>query len=114
MVICYTPPSTILNLLGPGTGDTIVCFHQDLPEIDLTSPPFTTCPTPHDPCDGPALALSVDDEFSNPAQSPSPEYPHIDDFFTYFLELEKYNVTNTDDTTEGFGPLHPNHDCSAH
>ena len=105
-----SPSSTILNLPGPGTNDTVIDFHQDLPEIDLTSPPFTTCPTPPDLFDGPALGLFVDDEFSNPAQSPSPEYIHVDDFFTYFPELEKYNIPNTDDTVEGLSPLHPDYD----
>ena len=105
-----SPSSTILNLPGPGAGDTAVGFHQDLPEIDLTSPPLTTCPTPPDLYDGPALGLFVDDEFSNPAQSPSPEYIHVDDFFTYFPELEKYDIPNADDTEGGLSPLHPDYD----
>ena len=105
-----SPSPTILNLPGPGPNDTVIDFHQDLPEIDLTSPPLSTCPTPPDLFDGPALGLFMDDDFSNPAQSPSPEYTHVDDFFTYFPELEKYNLPNTDDTPEGLSPLHPDYD----
>ena len=105
-----SPSSTILNLPGPETDDSVMDFHRDLPEIDLTSPPLTACPTPPDLYDGPALGLYVDDDFSNAAQSPSPEYTHIDDFFTYFPELEKYEIPNTDDPTEGLTPLHPDYD----
>ncbi|KAF9793138.1 hypothetical protein BJ322DRAFT_102037 [Thelephora terrestris] len=105
-----SPSSTILNLPGLGTHDLAMDFHRDLPEIDLTSPPLTTCPTPPDLYDGPALGLYVDDDFSTAAQSPSPEYTHVDDFFTYFPELEKYEIPNTDDTTEGLTPLHPDYD----
>jgi hypothetical protein len=105
-----SPSPTILNLPGPEADHAAISFHQDLPEIDLTSPPLTTCPTPADLYDGPALGLFVDDEFSNPAQSPSPEYTHVDDFFTYFPELEKYDIPNTDDTAEGLTPLHPDYD----
>ena len=105
-----SPSSNILNLPGPDAGDTVADFHQDLSEIDLTSPPLTTYPTPPDLYDGPGLGLFVDDEFSNPAQSPSPEYTHVDDFFTYFPELEKYDIPNTDETAEGFNPLHPDYD----
>lgn len=104
-----SPSSSILNLPGPGTDDTTVGFHRDLPEIDLTSPPLTTCPTPPDLYDGPALGLYVDDEFPNSVQSPSPEYTHVDDFFTYFPELEKYDIPNTDDSVEELGPLHPDY-----
>ena len=50
------------------------------------------------------------DEFSNATQSPSPEYTHVDDFFTYFPELEKYEILNTDDIAEGLDPLHPDYD----
>ena len=105
-----SPSSGILNLPGPGTDDTVMDFDQELPEIDLTSPPLTTCPTPPELFDGPALGLYVADEFSNAAQSPSPEYTHVDDFFTYFPELEKYEIPNTDDTAEGLDPLHPDYD----
>jgi hypothetical protein len=42
----------------------------------------------------PALGLYVVDEFSNATQSPSPECTHVDDFFTYFPELEKYDIPN--------------------
>ena len=104
-----SPSSTILNLPGPGTDNTVIDFHRDLPQIDLTSPPLPTCPTPPDLYDGPALGLYMADEFSNAAQSPSPEYTHVDDFFTYFPELEKYDIPNTDDTTEDLGPLHPDY-----
>jgi hypothetical protein len=105
-----SPTSTILNLPAPGTEETVIDPHQELSEIDLTSPPFATYPTPPDLYDGPALGLFVDDEFSNPAQSPSPEYTHVDDFFTYFPELEKYDIPNTDDTLEGLSSLHPDYD----
>ena len=105
-----SPSSTILNLPGSESDDTVMHFRQDLPEIDLTSPPLTTCPTLPDLYDGPALGLYVDDEFSHAAQSPSPEYTHIDDFFTHFPELEKYDLPNTDDTTEDLSPLHPDYD----
>jgi len=105
-----SPSSSILNLPGSGTDDSVMHFEQDLPEIDLTSPPLVTCPTPPELYDGPALGLYVTDEFSNAAQSPSPEYTHVDDFFTYFPELEKYDIPNTDETTEGLSPLHPDYD----
>lgn len=105
-----SPSSSILNLPGPGTDDMVMDFDQELPEIDLTSPPLATCPTPPEIYDGPALGLYVVDEFSNVTQSPSPEYTHVDDFFTYFPELEKYDIPNTDDTVEGLGPLHPDYD----
>jgi len=49
--------------------------------------------------DGPALGLYVGDKVSNTAQSPLPEYTHIDDFFTCFPELEKHEILNTDETT---------------
>ena len=99
--------STIPNLPGPGTDNTVMDFHCDLPEIDLTSPPLPTRPTPPDLYDGPTLGFYMADEFSNAAQSPPPEYTHIDDFFTYFPDLEKYDIPNTDDTAEDLGPLHP-------
>lgn len=102
-----SPSSTILNLPGAETDKTVMGFHQDLPEIDLTSPPRTACHTPPDLFDGPALGLYMDDEFS--IQSPSPEYTHVDDFFTYFPELEKYDIPNTDDTVEGLSPFHPDY-----
>jgi hypothetical protein len=105
-----SPSSHVLNFSGPETDNTVMDFHQDLPQIDLTSPPMTTCPTPPDLYDGPALGLYVDDEFSNPVQSPSPEYTHVDDFFTYFPELEKYDIPNTDDTAQDLSPLHPDYD----
>ena len=105
-----SPSSSILNLPGPGTNDTVMDFDQELPEIDLTSPPLTTCPPPSELFDGPALGLYVADEFSDAAQSPSPEYTHVDDFFTYFPELEKYEIPNTDETVEGLDPLHPDYD----
>ena len=105
-----SPSSSILNLPGPETDNTVMNFDRELPEIDLTSPPLATCPTPPDLYDGPALGLYVADEFSNAAQSPSPEYTHVDDFFTYFPELEKYDLPNTDEATEGLCPLHPDHD----
>ena len=105
-----SPSSSILNLPGPGGDDTVMHFEQELPEIDLTSPPLATCPTPPELYDGPALGLYVADEFSNAAQSPSPEYTHVDDFFTYFPELEKYEIPNTDETAEGPSPLHPDYD----
>ena len=105
-----SPSSSILNLPGPGPDHTVMDFDQELPEIDLTSPPLATCPTPPELFDGPALGLYVEDEFSNATQSPSPEYTHVDDFFTYFPELEKYDIPNTDETIEGLSPLHPDYD----
>ena len=105
-----SPSSNILNLPGPGTDDSVMRFDQELPEIDLTSPPLTTCPTPPELFDGPALGLYVTDEFSNAIQSPSPEYTHVDDFFTYFPELEKYEIPNADETTQGLDPSHPDYD----
>jgi len=105
-----SPSSSILNLPGPAADDTVMHFEQELPEIDLTSPPLATRPTPPELYDGPALGLYVADEFSNAAQSPSPEYTHVDDFFTYFPELEKYEIPNTDETAEGLSPLHPDYD----
>ena len=105
-----SPSSNILNLPGVGIDDTVMDFHQDLPEIDLTSPPLAAYPTPPELYDKPALGLYVADEFSNATQSPSPEYTHVDDFFTYFPELEKYELPNTDETTEGLSPLHPDYD----
>ena len=105
-----SPSSSILNLPGPGPDHTVMDFDQELPEIDLTSPPLTTCPTPPELYDGPALGLYVADEFSNAAQSPSPEYTHVDDFFTYFPELEKYEIPNADETTEGLSSTHPDYD----
>ncbi|KAF9654040.1 hypothetical protein BDM02DRAFT_3182450 [Thelephora ganbajun] len=105
-----SPSSSILNLPGPETDETVIDFDQELPEIDLTSPPLTTCPTPPELYDGPALGLYMADEFSNAAQSPSPEYTHVDDLFTYFPELEKYDIPNTDDSADGLSPLHPDHD----
>ena len=104
-----SPSSSILNLPGSEADDTVMDFEQELPEIDLTSPPLTTCPTPPELYDGPALGLYVADEF-NSAQSPSPEYTHVDDFFTYFPELEKYDIPNTDETAEDLSPLHPEYD----
>ena len=105
-----SPSSSILNLPGPGTDHTVMDFDQELPEINLTSPPLTTCPTPPELYGGPALGLYVADEFSDAAQSPSPEYTHVDDFFTYFPELEKYDIPNADDTAEGLSPLDPDYD----
>lgn len=105
-----SPSSSILNLPGPGTDDVVMDFDQELPEIDLTSPPLATCYTPPELFDGPALGLYVADEFSNATQSPSPEYTHVDDFFTYFPELEKYDLPNTDETAEGLDPSHPDYD----
>jgi hypothetical protein len=105
-----SPSSVILNLPGPETDDPVMDFDQELPEIDLTSPPLTTCPTPPELFDGPALGLYVADEFSNATQSPSPEYTHVDDFFTYFPELEKYEIPNADETTHGLDPSHPDYD----
>jgi len=105
-----SPSSSILNLPGPGTDDTVMGFHRDLPEIDLTSPPLNTCPTPPELIDGPALGLYVADEFSNITQSPSPEYTHVDDFFAYFPELEKYDIPNTDETFDGLDPFDPDYD----
>ena len=105
-----SPSSSILNLPGPGPDPLVMDFDQELPEIDLTSPPLTTCLTPPELFDGPALGLYVADEFSNATQSPSPEYTHVDDFFTYFPELEKYEIPNTDETSEGLDRLHPDYD----
>ena len=107
-----SPSSNILNLPGPGAGDTAMHFDQELPEIDLTSPPLSTYPTPPELYDGPALGLYVADEFSHAAQSPSPEYTHVDDFFTYFPELEKYDIPNTDETAGAMCPLHPDYDLA--
>ena len=105
-----SPSSSILNLPGPGTDDAVMDFHQELPEIDLTSPPLNACRTPLELIDGPALGLYVADEFSDATQSPSPEYTHVDDFFTYFPELETYDIPNADETAEGLDPLHPDYD----
>ena len=43
----------------------------------------------------------MDDEFSNTAQSLSPEYTHVDDFFAYTLQLKKCDIPNPEDTAEG-------------
>ena len=92
--------STILNLPGPEEDHAVTSFHPHLLEINLTSPLLITCPTPPHLYDGPALGLFADDEFSNPSQSPSPEYTHVDDFFAYSPELEKYDIPNPEDTAE--------------
>ena len=56
------------------------------------------------------MGLYVVDEFSNAAQSPSPEYTYVNDFFTYFPEFGKYEILNMDNISEGLDPLHPDYD----
>ena len=104
-----SPSSTILNLPGPGTDNTVMDFHRDLLEIDLTSPPLPTRPTPPDLYDGPVPGLCMASGFSNAAQSPSSEYTHVDNVFTHFPEPEKYDIPNTNDTAEDLGLLHPDY-----
>ncbi|KAF9643986.1 hypothetical protein BDM02DRAFT_3191017 [Thelephora ganbajun] len=61
---------------------------QELPEIDLTSPPLTTCPISPGLPNGPTLGLS-----------PSSGYSRVDNISTYFPELEEYDVRSMEDTS---------------